>query len=77
MKVGDLVRITDAEPEDTRGLGTVLCFDTYKSQGSYSAHSDLHHHHELPTERIAEVLWSDAHIGWILGKRLVVINESR
>jgi hypothetical protein len=80
MQVGSLVRITDVGSEDTRGIGTVLKFDTYNSQREYPAKfaADLVRH--LPAQRdecIIEVLWSDAHIGWILRKRLEVLNESR
>ena len=79
MKVGSLVRITDAEPEDTRGIGTVLKFDMYRSQRSYPSQfvSDNRRHRPQNEECITEVLWSDAHIGWVLRKRLEVINESR
>jgi hypothetical protein len=79
MQVGSLVRITDAEPEDTRGIGTVLKFDMYRSQRSYPAKSVVGNW-QLPAqgdECIIEVLWSDAHIGWVLRKRLEVLNESR
>jgi hypothetical protein len=79
MKIGNLVRITDAEPEDTRGVGTVLGFDTYQSQRSYPSKfvvSDRQLSRQLPIQNeecIAEVLWSDACIGWILRKRLKVL----
>ena len=80
MKVSDLVRITDVGPEDTRGIGTVLKFDTYNSQRDYPAKFVVDDMAALMVKRdecITEVLWSDAHIGWILRTRLEVINESR
>jgi hypothetical protein len=79
MKVGSLVRITDTEPEDTRGIGTVLKFDMYHSQRSYPSQFVFDNRRHCPQneECITEVLWSDAHIGWVLRKRLEVINESR
>ena len=81
MQVGSLVRITDIGPDDTRGVGTVLKFDTWNSQRSYPARVALGGANlpSLPAqsdECIAEVLWSDAHIGWVLRKRLEVLNES-
>ena len=79
MKIGDLVRITDVGSEDTRGIGTVLKFDAYNSQREYPAKFVVDNW-QLPArsdERIVEVLWSDTHIGWILYKRLEVLNESR
>ena len=79
MQVGSLVRITDVGPEDTRGIGTVLKFDTYNSQRLYPTKSVVGNW-QLPAqsdECITEVLWSDAHIGWVLRKRLEVLNESR
>jgi len=81
MQIGSLVRITDVGPEDTRGIGTVLKFDMYNSKRPYPAKSvvDLAHItlHVKSGERITEVLWSDAHIGWVLQKRLEVLNEIR
>ena len=78
MKVGSLVRITDTEPGDTRGLGTVLKFDMYHSQRSYPSQFVFDNRRLRPQneECIAEVFWSDAHIGWVLRKRLEVISES-
>lgn len=80
MQVGSLVRITDVGSEDTRGIGTVLKFDTYNSQRDYPAKFIVDDMEALMVKRdecIIEVLWSDAHIGWILRKRLEVLNEIR
>ena len=79
MQVGSLVRITDVGPEDTRGIGTVLKFDTYNSQREYPTKFVVDNW-QLPAQRdecIIEVLWSDAHIGWILRKRLEVFGGTR
>ena len=79
MKIGDLVRITDVGPDDARGLGTILKFDTYQSQRSYPSKFRVDNQQDPPwqDENIVEVLWSGTHIGWILQRRLEVLNESR
>ena len=68
MKVGDLVRIVDVESDDTRRLGTIMRFDRYFEDDRY--HTKKHNIHG---EDIAEVLWSNSNLGWILRRRLEVI----
>ena len=75
MTPGDMVRLTDVSPEDTRGFGTVLGFDMYNSQRGYPTKFVVDNWH-MPAkgkECLAEVLWSDGHIGWVLKKRLKVL----
>ena len=64
MKVGDLVKIIDVEPDDHRKMGAVLRHDVYSSS-------------PYGKESIIEVAWSSSSIGWILESRLEVISESR
>ena len=60
MKIGDLVTVPDRHQ---RALGTVLRFDTYAPQTFES----------MP-ETLAEVLWCDGSIGWIIQCRLKVTS---
>ena len=63
MPIGDLVRINDLnEPDPKRMIGTIIKYDIYDIQFTRSG------------ELIAEVLWNDGHISWILTKRLDLIN---
>lgn len=78
MKVGDLVRITDVGLDDDRGFGTILKFDTYQTQRVYPSPFRVDSRiRPWQDEDIVEVLWCNTHIGWILQKRLEVLNESR
>ena len=68
MKVGDLVSL-EPHPNDVtdlRKVGTVLKFDVYR--GTEQLQPLLLH------EAIIEVLWNTGHIGWILQKRVKVIQ---
>jgi len=61
---GDLVKLKEGEePRNKRDIGTALQFDVYCS--------------EAGIERMVEVLWNTGKAGWILAKRVEVINESR
>lgn len=75
MKAGDLVKITDVGPEDTRGIGTILSFGTWDCQRAYPSVIESWRTHD--DEAIIEVLWSDAHVGWVLRRRVEVLNEIR
>ena len=72
MKIGDLVKIVDVGSDDTRRFGTIMKFDRYFGDAQY--HTEKHNLHG---EDIAEVLWNNSNLGWILRRRLEVINESR
>ena len=76
MTPGDMVRITDVSTEDTRGIGTVLGFDTYNPyERDYPTEFvvDNWRRPAMHAECLAEVLWSDGHIGWVLKNRLKVL----
>lgn len=61
VKVGELVKISDVGVNDSRQIGTVLKFDVYKTTSSGG------------DESIAEVMWNNGGIGWVLTSRLEMI----
>jgi len=83
MKIGDLVKINDVA-NDPRGSGVILKFDVYTSgrigtvpmgfpdQEAVKAGLDRLTIRSTPSEQIAEVLWADGSLGWILSTRLTV-----
>ena len=68
MKIGDLVRIVDVSSDDSRRFGTIMKFDRYFGDDRYHTQE-----HNIHGEDIAEVLWSNSNLGWILRRRLEVI----
>ena len=67
MKSGDLVKFdcADSYPGDERNLGIAMRFDNYYSGGD----------RRNPAEPLVEVLWNTGEAGWILKKRVKVMNE--
>lgn len=66
MSIGDLVKINDLkEPDPNRMIGTVIRYDIYDRQFNG------------PGEKIAEVLWNDGHVSWILAERLDAVNKKK
>jgi len=75
VKIGDLVRLTDVDEDDTRGLGVVMGWDVYKGRTSMSTH---HKEWDSLNEPLAKVSWSGrgGAPGWVLVQRLEVVNEA-
>ena len=68
MIIGDLVKINDVA-NDPRGSGVVLKFDIYTSERTSMSITKPYVQFP-PREQIAEVLWADGSLGWILKSRL-------
>jgi|18_taG_2_1085343.scaffolds.fasta_scaffold02190_16 hypothetical protein len=67
MNRGDLIKFdcSDRRPGDERILGIAIGFDNYYSGGDRCN----------PAEPLVEVLWNTGETGWILKKRVKVMNE--
>jgi hypothetical protein len=64
VKVSDLVMLKPEEyPRHGREVGTILAFDIFVSS--------------VGPESMAKILWNTGVAGWILSRRVAVINESR
>ena len=75
MNVGDIVRLTDVDEEDTRGLGVVMGWDVYKGR---TAMDTNHSEWASLNEPLAKIWWSgrEGTPGWVLVKRLEVVSEA-